>query len=163
VNEIRSWESIGFLEVQVNRLRRWHRPGLLCIGDAAHASSPVAGFGANLAIQDAVAAANAITGPLLRGRVTSQDLARVKHRRQLPTVVTQAIQAIAQRDIVEIPDPLTNPRLDTLPTTLRLDEPPASRLSLVNRIFGRLAGQAMLTGLRGEHVRVGAAAVASPR
>lgn len=154
VDEIESWDRIGFLEVQVNRLKRWHRPGLLCIGDAAHASSPVAGFGANLAVHDAVAAANAVAEPLRRGRLSPRHLARVKRRRQLPTMLTQAIQAIAQRDIVEIDNPLTSDLLDALPTELDLDRVVDLPLPLPSRVFRRLARHVMTVGLRSEHVRV---------
>jgi 2-polyprenyl-6-methoxyphenol hydroxylase-like FAD-dependent oxidoreductase len=153
VGEIRDWAEIGFLEVQVNRLKTWHRPGLLCIGDAAHASSPVAGFGANLAVHDAVAAANALAGPLRRGHVTQRQLARVKRRRQLPTALTQVIQALAQRDIVELPDLLAPERLEALPTSLDLDHVVDLPLALPQRIFRRLARHVMTAGLRSEHVR----------
>lgn len=74
VGELHDWESINLLTVQVDRLRQWYRPGLLCIGDAAHAMSPVGGVGINLAIQDAVATANLLTAPLRAGRLTTQDL-----------------------------------------------------------------------------------------
>ena len=79
--ELRDWEDLKLLTVQADRLRRWHRPGLLCIGDAAHAMSPVGGVGINLAIADAVAAANALSVPLMAGRVRARDLARVQLRR----------------------------------------------------------------------------------
>ncbi len=100
VGEIRDWEDVRLLSVQVNRLRRWWRPGLLCIGDAAHAMSPMGGVGINLAIQDAVAAARLLAEPLRQRRVTSGHLARVQLRRMLPTVVTQAFQRVAQRRFV---------------------------------------------------------------
>src|SRR3712207_843771 len=83
--ELRACEAVKLLSVQANRLRRWHRPGLLCIGDAAHAMSPVGGVGINLAIADAVAAANILARPLRAGRVRSGDLAAVQLRRELPT------------------------------------------------------------------------------
>ncbi len=98
--ELRDWEAVKLLSVQANRLRRWHRPGLLCIGDAAHAMSPVGGVGINLAIADAVAAANALAGPLREGRVSSRDLMAVQLRRELPTRAIQAIQSVAQRRVV---------------------------------------------------------------
>jgi 2-polyprenyl-6-methoxyphenol hydroxylase-like FAD-dependent oxidoreductase len=98
--ELRDWEAVKLLSVQANRLRRWHRPGLLCIGDAAHAMSPVGGVGINLAIADAVAAANALAGPLGEGRVSSRDLMAVQIRRELPTRAIQAIQSFAQRRVV---------------------------------------------------------------
>jgi 2-polyprenyl-6-methoxyphenol hydroxylase-like FAD-dependent oxidoreductase len=98
--ELRDWEDLKLLTVQADRLRRWHRPGLLCIGDAAHAMSPVGGVGINLAIADAVATANALAGPLLAGRVRLRDLARVQLRRWFPTRVIQALQSFAQRRVV---------------------------------------------------------------
>ena len=88
------------LTVTVDRLERWYRPGLLCIGDAAHAMSPIGGVGINLAVQDAVAAANLLAGPLRAGRVTTEDLARVERRRLLPTRITQWIQVVVQRRVI---------------------------------------------------------------
>jgi len=98
--ELREWEAVKLLSVQADRLRRWYRPGLLCIGDAAHAMSPVGGVGINLAVADAVAAANALAGPLKAGRVRSRDLAAVQLRRELPTRAIQALQSFAQRRVV---------------------------------------------------------------
>jgi len=95
VEELHDWEQVKLLSVQINRLRRWHRPGLLCIGDAAHAMSPAGGVGINLAIQDAVAAANILAEPLRQGRVTEALLAKVQQRREFPTRVTQAVQVQA--------------------------------------------------------------------
>jgi 2-polyprenyl-6-methoxyphenol hydroxylase-like FAD-dependent oxidoreductase len=88
LDEIRGWDDVKLLTVQVDRLRQWYIPGLLCIGDAAHAMSPVGGVGINLAIQDAVAAANRLAGPLAEGRVTLDDLRAVQSRRVLPTRVS---------------------------------------------------------------------------
>jgi 2-polyprenyl-6-methoxyphenol hydroxylase-like FAD-dependent oxidoreductase len=98
--ELRDWEQVKLLTVQADRLRRWYRPGLLCIGDAAHAMSPVGGVGINLAIADAVAAANALAGPLGTGLVRSRDLMAVQLRRELPTRAIQALQSFAQRRVV---------------------------------------------------------------
>jgi 2-polyprenyl-6-methoxyphenol hydroxylase-like FAD-dependent oxidoreductase len=98
--ELQDWEAVKLLSVQANRLRRWHRPGFLCIGDAAHAMSPVGGVGINLAIADAVAAANALAGPLYAGRVRWRHLAAVQLRRELPTRAIQAFQSLAQRRVV---------------------------------------------------------------
>src|ERR1700738_3136600 len=95
VQELTSWEQVRLLTVQANRLTRWYRPGLLCIGDAAHAMSPVAGVGINFAIQDAVAAANLLTGPLQARSVGVTALTAVQKRREFPTRVTQAIQLFA--------------------------------------------------------------------
>lgn len=91
---VASFDDIALLDVRLDRLRRWFAPGLLCLGDAAHAMSPVGGVGINLAVQDAVAAARALAGPLQRGAVTQRDLARVQARRWLPTTVTQTVQRI---------------------------------------------------------------------
>jgi 2-polyprenyl-6-methoxyphenol hydroxylase-like FAD-dependent oxidoreductase len=97
VDEIEDWGQINLLTVQINRLRRWYLPGLLCIGDAAHAMSPAGGVGINLAIQDAVAAANILSAPLRAGYVTDLILNRVQQRREFPTRVTQFLQVSAHR------------------------------------------------------------------
>jgi 2-polyprenyl-6-methoxyphenol hydroxylase-like FAD-dependent oxidoreductase len=97
VEELQDWDQIKLLSVQINRLRRWYRPGLLCIGDAAHAMSPAGGVGINLAIQDAVATANILTRALLERRVTEALLASVQKRREFPTRVTQFFQVNAHR------------------------------------------------------------------
>jgi 2-polyprenyl-6-methoxyphenol hydroxylase-like FAD-dependent oxidoreductase len=101
LGELRSWDDVKVLAVKIDRLRDWHRPGLLCIGDAAHALSPVGGVGVNLAIQDAVAAANRLAKPLRRGNVSTRDLAGVQARRELPTRLTQGTQAMLQRFIFD--------------------------------------------------------------
>jgi 2-polyprenyl-6-methoxyphenol hydroxylase-like FAD-dependent oxidoreductase len=101
VGELRSWDDVKFLAVKVDRLRTWHRPGFLCIGDAAHAMSPVGGVGVNLAIQDAVAAANRLANPLRRRTVSVSDLAGVQARRERPTRLTQGMQALLQRHIFD--------------------------------------------------------------
>jgi 2-polyprenyl-6-methoxyphenol hydroxylase-like FAD-dependent oxidoreductase len=100
VYELQDWEPIKLLTVQVDRLRQWYKPGLLCLGDAAHAMSPVGGVGINLAIQDAVAAANMLAQPLRDGRVTVADLAKVQARRAWPTAITQRVQLIVQNRII---------------------------------------------------------------
>lgn len=97
VDALTSWDDVKHLDVRVNRLRRWHTDGLLCIGDAAHAMSPVGGVGINLAVQDAVAAATLLAEPLRRHRVTGRDLAAVRRRRALPTAVTQTVQRAMHR------------------------------------------------------------------
>ncbi|MEA2721479.1 MAG: hypothetical protein QOJ39_3343 [Candidatus Eremiobacteraeota bacterium] len=99
VGELRDWDDIKLLTVSVDRLRRWYRPGLLCIGDAAHAMSPIGGVGINLAIQDAVATANILAEPLRNGSVTVRDLAAVQRRRTFPVRVTQAFQVFVQNTI----------------------------------------------------------------
>jgi 2-polyprenyl-6-methoxyphenol hydroxylase-like FAD-dependent oxidoreductase len=96
-DEIRTMDDVKHLDVRINRLRRWHMDGLLCIGDAAHAMSPIGGVGINLAIQDAVATAALLAKPLLRNRITGADLARVHRRRWLATVIVQSLQRGLQR------------------------------------------------------------------
>jgi 2-polyprenyl-6-methoxyphenol hydroxylase-like FAD-dependent oxidoreductase len=101
VDEITSWDDVKLLTVAVERLPVWHRPGLLCIGDAAHAMSPIGGVGINLAVQDAVAAANILAEPLRGGGATPELLARVQERREWPTKVTQTIQIVIQNNIIK--------------------------------------------------------------
>jgi len=100
INELKSWDDVKLLTVALDRLPQWYRPGLLCIGDAAHAMSPIGGVGINLAVQDAVAAANILADPLRAGAVTPDHLARVQSRRQWPTRVTQALQRAIQNRVV---------------------------------------------------------------
>ncbi|MDZ4759613.1 MAG: FAD-dependent oxidoreductase [Alphaproteobacteria bacterium] len=100
VDTLADWEQVKLLTVRVDRLRRWRRDGFLCIGDAAHAMSPVGGIGINLAVQDAVAAANLLWKPLVEGRLAEADLARVEARRLWPTRVTQFVQVQAQNRII---------------------------------------------------------------
>ncbi|HKH08920.1 MAG TPA: FAD-dependent monooxygenase, partial [Agromyces sp.] len=99
VDELTDWSQISLLSVRVDRLRRWHRPGLLCIGDAAHAMSPAGGVGINLAIQDAVAAANLLAPAFADGPPAEDVLRRVQRRRELPTRITQAVQVRALRGL----------------------------------------------------------------
>jgi 2-polyprenyl-6-methoxyphenol hydroxylase-like FAD-dependent oxidoreductase len=99
VDELQTWEPIKLLVVQSNRLPRWYRPGLLCIGDAAHAMSPIGGVGINLAIQDAVIAANILTKPLQSNRLGVHHLAAVQRRRVWPTRIIQALQSLAQEGL----------------------------------------------------------------
>jgi 2-polyprenyl-6-methoxyphenol hydroxylase-like FAD-dependent oxidoreductase len=102
VGELQSWDQIKLLTVQINRLRKWYLPGLLCIGDAAHAMSPAGGVGINLAIQDAVATANLLSEALGERRVTERALARVQQRREFPTRVTQWVQVKAHQALARV-------------------------------------------------------------
>src|SRR5439155_14406166 len=92
VHELGDWSDVKLLTVAVDRLRIWHRPGLLCIGDAAHAMSPIGGVGINLAIQDAVAAGNILAPRFLRGGISDDDLHAIQRRREFPTRAMQAVQ-----------------------------------------------------------------------
>jgi 2-polyprenyl-6-methoxyphenol hydroxylase-like FAD-dependent oxidoreductase len=100
VNDLTSWADTSELDVRVDRLKTWWREGLLCIGDAAHAMSPVGGVGINLAVADAVAAANILCAPLREGRLTNVELAKVQRRRELPTRFIQAFQVFAQDKVI---------------------------------------------------------------
>jgi 2-polyprenyl-6-methoxyphenol hydroxylase-like FAD-dependent oxidoreductase len=101
VDELKDWDQIKLLTVAVNRLPRWHKPGLLCIGDAAHAMSPIGGVGVNLAVQDAVAAANILWQPLKAGTLREDDLDRVERRREFPTRITQRMQVVVQNNVID--------------------------------------------------------------
>ena len=140
----RDWEDVKLLTVRVDRLARWFRPGVLCLGDAAHAMSPVGGVGINLAIQDAVAAANLLAAPLREGRVSAEDLARVQRRREWPTRVTQRVQVLVQNRIVR----------RVLQRRRPLRPPPAVRLLARFPRLRRLPGRLIGLGVRPEHVRV---------
>ncbi len=142
VEELRDWDQIKLLSVQINRLRQWHRPGLLCIGDAAHAMSPAGGVGINLAIQDAVATANLLADPLREGRVTEALLARVQQRREFPARVTQRLQVNAHKAFEYI---FQHPGSLKAPWQLKF----AVRLPGVQHIVGRVIG----IGIRPEHIR----------
>ena len=148
IDELKSWDDVKLLTVAIDRLPQWHKPGLLCIGDAAHAMSPVGGVGINLAIQDAVAAANILAAPLKAGRVTSAHLEAVQRRRSLPMKVIQWIQ-------VQVQDRLLG---RVLASTARPTVPFAIKLlgwfPVLRRIPARLVGM----GIRPEHVRTPEAA-----
>jgi 2-polyprenyl-6-methoxyphenol hydroxylase-like FAD-dependent oxidoreductase len=101
VEDLKSWDDTSHLDVRVDRLKTWWRSGLLCIGDAAHAMSPAGGVGINLAVADAVAAANILCGPLRNGLLADSDLAKVQRRRELPTRIIQAGQVLAQDRVIE--------------------------------------------------------------
>jgi 2-polyprenyl-6-methoxyphenol hydroxylase-like FAD-dependent oxidoreductase len=145
VGEVRTWDDIRLLEVRVDRLRRWHLPGLLLLGDAAHAMSPIGGVGINLAIQDAVAAANELAGPLAgRAPIDEAHLARIATRRLLPTRLLQRVQVVLQRRVIA---PALQPR-DTPP---RL--PGLVRWLLGFRVVRSLPARLFGLGIRREHVR----------
>ena len=101
VSDLHSWDDTSQLDVRVDRLKTWSRTGLLCIGDAAHAMSPAGGVGINLAVADAVAAANILSAPLREGRLTDADLAKVQRRRELPARIIQAGQVFIQNRAIE--------------------------------------------------------------
>ena len=142
LGELGDWSDVKLLTVLVDRLRRWHRPGLLCIGDAAHAMSPIGGVGINLAIQDAVAAANILAGPLARGACSDADLARVQERRDWPTRVVQRVQVLAQERVIG--PALSGKGPQQLPFALKL----LRWFPMLRRIPARLVG----IGVRPEHV-----------
>lgn len=147
VSELDDWEKIKLLTVKVDHLRRWCEPGLLCIGDSAHAMSPVGGVGINLAIQDAVATANLLYRPLLDGRVTVEDLEQVQRRREFPTRATQKMQVIVQDRILgRVLANADNPSEDKLklPWILKLMQ----RWPALRGIPARLVG----IGVRPEHI-----------
>ncbi len=143
-DEIASFEDVKLLTVAVDRLREWARPGLLFIGDAAHAMSPIGGVGINLAVQDAVAAANILADPLRQKRLTLEHLRGLQRRRTFPTRATQFVQVTIQNRVI---DPmLTSGKTPKPPALLRL----AQRWPLLQRIPARLIG----LGFRPEHVRI---------
>jgi 2-polyprenyl-6-methoxyphenol hydroxylase-like FAD-dependent oxidoreductase len=146
VGTLDSWDEVKLLSVQVNRLRRWHRPGLLCIGDAAHAMSPAFGVGVNYAVQDAIAAANLLAGDLRRGPVSDEALARVQRRRELPVRLMQPIQLLLHRRVIHPGGPAARVPA-TIPAPLRLLGRAVQ--PVVQRAAARLVG----LGFRPERVR----------
>jgi len=143
VQELSGWDDIKLLTVTVDRLRQWYRQGLLCIGDAAHAMSPVGGVGINLAIQDAVATANILAEPLLHGTLTVHDLKRVQQRREFPAKFTQMFQIAIQNRVIR--RVLAGTGKTKLPWPLQL----LQHWPFLRRIPARLIG----IGVRPEHVR----------
>ena len=143
IQELSDWSAIKLLTVKIDRLREWCRPGLLCIGDAAHAMSPIGGVGINLAIQDAVAAANMLTSPLRRGAPSLDDLRRVQRRRSFPTHMTQRLQMFLQNQLLGrvLRGDMTSP-----PLPLRW----LRRWPFLRRIPARAIG----IGFRPEHVHI---------
>jgi 2-polyprenyl-6-methoxyphenol hydroxylase-like FAD-dependent oxidoreductase len=143
LDEISSWDMVSLLTVRVDRLVRWYRPGLLFIGDAAHAMSPIGGVGINLAIQDAVAAANALVPAMQQGKPGIETLARIQRRREYPTRMTQRLQVFIQDNIISRvveADVKLSP-----PWPMRL----LNRVALLRRIPARIIG----IGFRPEHIR----------
>jgi 2-polyprenyl-6-methoxyphenol hydroxylase-like FAD-dependent oxidoreductase len=142
IGELGDWDDIKLLTVKIDRLEQWHRPGLLCIGDAAHAMSPVGGVGINLAIQDAVAAANVLAVPLSAGAVTNEHLEAIRKRRYMPMQVIQWLQVQVQNNVLS----------RALAGTKRPRVPPVVKLlqwfPVLQRIPARLVG----IGPRPEHV-----------
>jgi 2-polyprenyl-6-methoxyphenol hydroxylase-like FAD-dependent oxidoreductase len=144
VHELATWDDIKLLTVKVDRLQQWYRPGLLCIGDAAHAMSPVGGVGINLAIQDAVAAANILAAPLRAGSLTTENLAAVQRRRMFPTRATQRLQVEVQDRIIS--RVLAARQTLSPPWPVRL----INRCPFLQRWPARIVGM----GFRPEHVRI---------
>lgn len=142
--DLTDWGQVKLLSVALDRLTRWYRPGLLAIGDAAHAMSPIGGVGINLAVQDAVAAANLMAGPMAEGRDVDAIAPRVQHRRLLPTRIIQGMQKLAHDRIIgALFDPDT--RLTGPPLVVRL----LDRSAMLRGVPARLVG----LGVRREHVR----------
>jgi 2-polyprenyl-6-methoxyphenol hydroxylase-like FAD-dependent oxidoreductase len=146
--ELKGWDDVKLLSVTVDRLRRWWRPGLICIGDSAHAMSPIGGVGINIAVQDAVAAANRLAGPLRSGKVTNDDLQAIQERRTLPVRFTQWLQLTIQKRIIS--RVLASQRRPKPPLPFKL----FNILPVLRRIPARLIG----VGIRPEHVRTPEAA-----
>jgi len=144
VQELTDWgEQIKLLTVAVDRLQNWSRSGLLCIGDAAHAMSPIGGVGINLAIQDAVATANILGDRLRQGTVTDDALQAVQRRRTFPTRATQRLQLVVQNNVIK--EVLSSSKPLSPPWIVRL----MGRFPLLRRIPARLVG----LGFRPEHVK----------
>jgi 2-polyprenyl-6-methoxyphenol hydroxylase-like FAD-dependent oxidoreductase len=144
VEEIRSWEEVKFLGVTVDRLEEWARPGLLCIGDAAHAMSPIGGIGINIAVQDAVAAANILVPAFRRGIPALADLRKVQRRRMFAVRATQFVQLLLQKQLIaRILGGTTRPRIPFIFRMLRS----APFLRALPAYFIGI-------GVRPEHVRI---------
>jgi len=148
VSELQTWDDVKLLSVTVDRLRKWWRPGLICIGDAAHAMSPIGGVGINMAVQDAVAAANRLAGPLRSGKVTDDDLQAIQDRRTLPVRFTQWLQLTVQRRIIS-----------RVLESRRRPKPPAFfKLFVIFPVLRRIPARLIGIGIRPEHVRIPEAA-----
>ena len=143
VAELKSWDDVKLLSVTVDRLKKWWRPGLLCIGDAAHAMSPIGGVGINMAVQDAVAAANRLVEPFRSGKVTDADLEAIEERRTLPMRFTQGLQLMIQRRIIS----------SVLKAQQRPKPPPFLKLFGVFPILRRTPARLIGLGIRPEHIQ----------
>ncbi|TMR94249.1 FAD-dependent oxidoreductase [Nonomuraea basaltis] len=139
-----SWDQVKLLDVRLDRLHRWHRDGLLCIGDAAHAMSPAGGVGINLAVQDAVATARLLAGPLKRHRVSGADLAKVRRRRLPATIIIQALQRLLHEKALR---PALEGRIDLL---ARREPPLVMRLVQRSRLINRIPAYLVARGFRPE-------------
>ncbi len=146
VEELRDWDQVSLLTVAVDRLAEWHRPGLLCIGDAAHAMSPIGGVGINLAIQDAVAASNILAPSFRRGNPSEEDLDAVQRRRTFPTVATQRMQLAIQNRIIR----------RVLGSTKPLKVPWMLRLLIFFPFLRRIPARVIGVGFRPEHIKADA-------
>jgi len=143
LGELKSLDDVKLLSVVVDRLKKWWRPGFLCIGDAAHAMSPIGGVGINLAIQDAVAAANQLAGPLKAGTLSDDDLRAIERRRTFPVRFTQRLQLTIQNQLIS--RVLASRQRPKPPLLFRL----TGRFPILRRVPARLLGM----GIRPEHVR----------
>jgi 2-polyprenyl-6-methoxyphenol hydroxylase-like FAD-dependent oxidoreductase len=142
IGELKSWDDVKLLSVTVDRLRQWWRPGLLCIGDAAHAMSPIGGVGINLAVQDAVAAANRLAAPLKARSVSNEDLRAIEARRTLPVRFTQRLQLTMQNRIIG----------RALASTERPRPPLLFKLFDMFPVLRRIPARLLAVGIRPEHV-----------
>jgi 2-polyprenyl-6-methoxyphenol hydroxylase-like FAD-dependent oxidoreductase len=144
ISELKSWDDIKLLSVAVDRLPKWWRPGLICIGDAAHAMSPIGGVGVNMAVQDAVAAANRLAGPLRNGTATIEDLHAIQERRSLPVRFTQWLQLTIQKRIIS--------RVLAMDSQQRPKPPLLFKLFSVFPVLRRIPARLLAVGIRPEHV-----------
>ena len=142
VDDLKSFDDIKLLTVAVDRLRQWWRPGLICIGDAAHAMSPIGGVGVNMAIQDAVASANRLAAPLKAGTVSDEDLRAIEARRTFPMRFTQGLQLMIQKRIIS----------PTLASTQRPKPPLLFKIVGAVPLLQRIPGRLLAVGVRPEHI-----------
>jgi 2-polyprenyl-6-methoxyphenol hydroxylase-like FAD-dependent oxidoreductase len=143
IGELKSWDDIKLLSVTVDRLQKWWRSGLICIGDAAHAMSPIGGVGINMAVQDAVAAANRLAAPLRVGKVTDDDLQAIQERRMLPVRFTQALQLTIQKRIIS----------RVLESERRPKPPLFFKLFNIFPVLRRIPARLLGVGIRPEHLQ----------